>query len=335
MMKYFLSVSRVFAGLCAVLSLTDVASAQSFTAIKGDLLLGFRKTTGGTYELVVNIGNVTNFLSVSPGTSININNYSTGQLSAAFSSYNNLQWSVSSAFAGSSAWASFPASTIWSTVPRTSVAIQTQPPVRESVSAQQNAKTRVYGVGSGATTISVGLGTTNSNNNLYLVREPSGDSSALTAYIGDPSDATVGDFQGYWYIVENVTPGSFTAAQRSDLYQSCPDGTTDPTTHLTTGNAYYIGYFQFNTNGTMSFTRATTAPPATTLTYQRSGNTSTISFPTTSGATYTLFYTNIAGIGSPLSSWATSTTNIVGDGTVQYFQDSAATTGRVYSVGTH
>jgi hypothetical protein len=335
MINKFLGKTRMVAGLFAVLVFADAANAQTFTANKGDLLLGFRKTSSGSYELVVNIGNVTNYAAVSAGTTIPVTNFSAAQLTAAFPTYNNLQWSVSSAFSGSSAWAGFPASTIWSTLPRTSVGVQTLPPVRDSVSAQQNAKTRVYGVGSGASTISINLGVTNSNNNLYLVREPVGDSSALTSYIGDPSDSTVGDFQGYWYVVENVTPGSFSAAQRSDLYQSCPDGTTDPTTHLTTGNAYYLGYFEFATNGAVTFTRASSAPPATTLSLVRSGNTSTISFPTANGATYTLYYTNITGILSSVTNWSTSTTNITGDGTVKSFQDSAATPGRVYSVGAH
>jgi hypothetical protein len=335
MRKNSTSIFRLAAGVLGLLAAADAANAQFFTANKGDLLLGFRKTSSGTYELVVNIGNVTNLLALSQGTTVNVNNFTAAQLSAAFPTYGNLQWSVFSAFSGSSAWAGFPASTIWSTVARSTTNVQSQPPVRASVSSQQAAKTRVYGVGTGGTTISTGLGTTNSNNNSVLIREPVGDGSSLSIYIGDPSVSTLGDFQGYWYNVENVTPASFAAPQRSDLYQSCPDGTTDPTTHETTGNAYYIGYFQFNTNGTMTFTRAsaTFIPPAPTLAIQRSGGTSTISFGTASGAAYTLYYTNASAVAQPVSTWPALPGSIVGDGLTHSFTDTTSAPDRVYRVG--
>src|SRR6266705_3693876 len=129
--------TRFAAGLFCALSLVEAADAQSFTANKGDLLLGFRKTSGGSFELVVNIGNVTNFLAISLGTSVNVSNFSPAQLSAAFSTYNNLQWSVGGAFAGSSAWAGFPATTLWTTVARANTNIQSAPPPRLYSSAQQ------------------------------------------------------------------------------------------------------------------------------------------------------------------------------------------------------
>ena len=326
---------RVFVGWLGFLAFAELGNAQFFTASKGDLLTGFRKTSGGTYELVVNIGNVTNFIAVTPGTTIAVSNFTPTQLSAAFSWYNNLQWSVSAAFAGSSAWMGFPASTIWSTVARANIITQSEPPLRASVGIQQPAKNRVYGAGSGANTISVGVGSTNANNNVDLVRESVGDGNALTAFIGDPSDATLGDFQGNWYNVENVTPASFTAAQRSDLYQSCPDGTTDPITGRTTGSAYFIGYFELSPGGTLTFTRASVGPPAPVLTIQRAGNDSTISFLTTSGATYTLFSTNASGLTSPIANWASSTTNLSGDGLIHSFTDTTTEADRVYSVGAH
>lgn len=323
---------RFMAGFLCALAVADAARAQAFTANKGDLLLGFRKSTGASYELVVNIGNATNFLAITPGTTVNVSNFSPTQLSAAFSTYNNLQWSVGGSFAGSSAWAGFPAATIWSTLARANTNVQSAAPLRNSSSSQQQTRTRVTGVGSGANTISTGLGATNSNNYVILVREPTGDPNALTVFLGDPSDATYGDYQGTWYLVETVTPSSFTAAQRADLYQSVPDGSMDPTSHLTTGTAYYVGYFQFNPTGTMTFTRASVTPPAPTVTIQRSGTVSTISFPTTSGFTYSLYYTNAANLTQPISTWATPGTTIVGDGATHSFTDTTTTSDRVYSV---
>src|SRR6266850_3680835 len=87
---------RLMAGLLCAVWVAGVTNAQSFTANKGDLLAGFRKTginsTG--FELVVNIGNVTNFLAISPGTTVNVTTFSPSQLTAAFPTDNNLQWSV-------------------------------------------------------------------------------------------------------------------------------------------------------------------------------------------------------------------------------------------------
>jgi PKD repeat protein len=56
--------------------------------------------------------------------------------------------------------------------------------------------------------------------------------------------------------VENITPNSFTSAQRSDFYQICPNGYADPFTGQTSGLAYFVGYFLLNPGGTMTFTRA-------------------------------------------------------------------------------
>src|SRR5262245_63602783 len=100
MMKHSICTLRFAAGLLGILAFADVADAQFFTANKADLILGFRKTGTfqGSFELVVNIGNVVGYEALAPGTTITVSNFSPAQLSAAFSSYNNLQWSVSSAF---------------------------------------------------------------------------------------------------------------------------------------------------------------------------------------------------------------------------------------------
>src|ERR1044071_9271903 len=103
MTKKFVRLRRLAIAL-GMLSFAGAAHAQFFTANKGDLLLGFRKTSGGTFELVVNVGSVTNFTALPPGTTVAISNFTPTQLSAAFSTYGNLQWSVGAAFAGSTNW---------------------------------------------------------------------------------------------------------------------------------------------------------------------------------------------------------------------------------------
>lgn len=263
--------------LLALLVLPELASAQFFSFDPyGDVVAGFRKTgvNAGNYELVVNLGSVTNFLAMSPGTTIIISNFSPSQLTDAFTNYNNLQWST---FAGVPAagrnpppWVtplgSFPANSIWYTLPGTNVSTQTTPPARATSAAQSNQRSLMSSVGSSATSIAGFIGVTNADNNSALVREPVSYSSyILTAFIGDINFPTNGDFGASGaplpQTVENWTPPSFTSAQRSDFYQVCPIGQTDPLNGLTNGSAYFAGYFILNPNGTMTFTRAAATPP--------------------------------------------------------------------------
>src|SRR5579863_10464182 len=83
--------------ILGLLASTQFVDAQFFTTTGfGDMIAGFRKTGAnkGTYQLVVNLGNVTNFLAVPAGSTIPISAYSTTQLGNAFPNFNNLQWSV-------------------------------------------------------------------------------------------------------------------------------------------------------------------------------------------------------------------------------------------------
>lgn len=66
-----------------LVSSAQLASAQYFTnAGYGDLIGGFRKTgsAAGNYELVVNLGNVSNLLALSAGTTITMSNIGGSQL---------------------------------------------------------------------------------------------------------------------------------------------------------------------------------------------------------------------------------------------------------------
>jgi hypothetical protein len=242
---------------------------QTFTYSNyGDVLAGFRKTGihQGNYELVVNIGNITNFLALSAGSSLSISNYSSTQLADAFPDGNdNLQWSVSSAFRGIGSWVTpgltFPAYTIWVTLPRTNANIQTPPLPRYLKGQTASVSQSILAIGNNAAIVSGSLGATNADNNAVLVREPIADSSEiLTAFIGDQFDPTLGDFGGqvFNFSVENITPSPFVSAVVSDLYQMCPRGSLDPITRATNGACYFVGYFTLKPDGTMTFTRAST-----------------------------------------------------------------------------
>lgn len=327
----------LFLILAGVLFFNDVAMAQAIFKYNtfGDLLLGFRKTgdNQGSYELVADLGAVTNFTALAPGTVKNIDTarISPTQLSDAFSDFNNLQWSAFACFQGAGSWSGFPASTLWVTVPRPDFNTQSQPPQRDNSGPQQGARNAMLGVGNGAAAISMNL-TSNIDCTAFLVREPVGGSQALTKFIGNQSDSTASDFGGnLGFYVENITPDPFNTPMRSDFYQSCNIGDTDPNTHTTTGDAYYVGYFQLNTDGTMTFTRASGTVAQPTLTVTRSGNTSKISFTAVAGATYTLLYTNSAGLTAPVANWPAVPATVTGSGPTN-FTDTTTDAFRFYRV---
>jgi hypothetical protein len=349
-------------GFLGLVSSAQLASAQNFTAsTNGDLIAGFRKTgaNAGNYELVVDLGSVTNLLAMSTGATVTMSNLTSGVLSDSFPTGNgNLQWSVfsycnrSASVYWTNSFGVFPSSTVWYTLSSgTNTTTQTTPPARNPHSSQALLDARMWSVVFGAETISAAPpDVTNADNNSFLVREPASDDGTQTTLndfiAGDQNNPGLGDFGGSTinYSVECTNPASFTSPTRSDFYQSCPDsgGTTytDPITGQTTGNCYLVGYFLMNPNGTMTFTRAQTnsssgPPPAPVLSIQRSGNTSTISFNTTNGANYTLVCTNSGGLSTPRSTWPVVGSSITGAGGSTNFTDTTTDTRRVYSVIAH
>ncbi len=327
-----------------VLALPGYANAQYFSAGNGDLVAGFRKTGAyvGSYELVVKLGSVTNFLALPAGTTIPINNYTPTQLTAAFSDYNHLQWSVSGMVSGGPGytWSGFEQTTIWYTLPRSAVGTQTSPLGRQSVTSQGTTKSKIQGFLNGGYTLSQAQ-STGPNNGPSLVRETiaTANNNDYAYFVENSAGNTaLGDFSGTMPAsVENVTPASFTTAVISDLYQSVPQTYVDPTTGTNNGAAYYVGYFTLKPDGTMTFTRAsvvTAKPPAPTITaITRTGNTANISFTTTNGNfTYSLYYTNSAGLAASVTNWPHAT-SVTGDGSVKTLSDTATDANRFYRIG--
>ena len=340
------SKTALLAGL-AVLAGAHSARAQFFNySGKGDLMAGFRKPGVGTYELIVNLGNVTNFVALTPGATVSVTNFSPAQLTDAFPSYASLNWSVFATFTGppNSTYAGYQLDTIWFTAPRADASTQSAPPTRKSASAQSLVQSLMDSIGKGAHTTSVNYGSTNADNNSVLVRELSSDTHNLnlSVFIADPQDVTIGDFGGNLAAtVENTTPSTFNAAVRSDLYQVVPNGFTDPNSGTTTGAAYYVGYFTLNPAGTMTFTRASTAvvlppPPPQIVAITRAGNISTVYFTTTNGSyTYGLNYTASSGLPTPAATWTVSPTTVTGNGLTNSLTDTTTDPNRFYRVTAH
>ena len=277
--------------LVALLAVPEIAGAQTYftSTTTGDVDAGFRKTGSyqESYEMVVYLGNITNFLAVPAGSTINLTNYTHQQITNMCpNNLANLQWSVFSTFSGdvpgvfgplTNAYGIFPVNTCWYTVPRTSATIQTTPVGRFSSGSESSLKQAMLGVNSGANIISTDLGTTNTYNNTFVVLEQVSfePQYLLTAYIGDNGESgntsAYGDFGGLTFssfTVENTTPSPFSSPTVSDFYMNVPVASSgrpdiDPLTGSATGTADYLGYFTLATDGTMTFTRAATVAAPT------------------------------------------------------------------------
>lgn len=338
----------------ALLAGGTMAQAQTFTSKNDDLILGFRKNTPYTenYEVVVDIGQASNYFNLVVGTSVPVPGFSASQLSpGSFASLNNLSWSVFGGYAGSS-YPGYVNNTLWLTVPRANNAVRSSDALRLDYSLQQAVKAKmsdIVGGSSGAGFISQALGASNQFNTASLVRESIATygTHILSVWMSGVVNPTQGTLNDSWPSsepnagnLEVTTPGSFTSGSvRSDLYEVRPlttgNGTTvvDPHTG-TSGLAWYIGYFEFKSNGTMTFTRelASTAPAAVTLNVARTNNVSTISFGSASSLTYKLCFTNSAGLGAAVSTWPSLPGTISGDGTTKSFQDTTTDPVRFYRV---
>lgn len=340
-------------GAAAVL-LLETASAAPFVFNRNDLALGFRSIGGSAkYEVAVNLGPATNYFGPAVGTTITITNFSASQLTpSTFANLNNLSWSVFGWY-NSGYGSSYPAAvryTLWVTVPRANSAVRSADALRLDSGSLLNGEYQMNNITVNAAFVSSDLGSSGTYNTASFVREDTSTYSQhlLSIWMGGVADPTVGTMNDQWPTtepnggnLENRTPASFTGAVRSDLYEVRPlyDASgnliSDPHTG-TSGLAWYIGYFEFRPDGTMTFTReAASTPPVppspVKLSIARTSNTNTISFASSSGVTYKLCFTNSAGLTTPVSAWPQSGT-ISGDGTKKSFQDSTTDPMRLYRV---
>ena len=331
----------------------DLATALPFTYTNNDLVLGFRKTgvNQENYEVVVNIGPAANYLNAALNSTISVPNFSLIQLVPdSFTSLNNLNWSVSG-FARTNLTNVLPGAinnTLWLTLPRTDPNTQTTPPTRLSYSAQGQVATEISSIGANAAYLS-SLTLSNSDNTAKLVREPINNPSDLSAFIGGVGDSTASTFADTWtHNAEMTTPAGFSGGSISDFYEIRPindargNPVVDPHTGLSTGAAYHLGYFEFKSDGTMTFTRGGSTnsappspPPPQVLSATRAGSTTTLLFTTTNGASYTLFFTNSAGLNAPASTWPSSPDTIVGTGGPGTLTDTSSDADRFYRIGAH
>lgn len=257
---------KLLLALFGLFTLVDSAGALPFVYSGGvDLALGFRKTDQykGAYEIVVDIGPGINYVNQAAGTTVTITQYAASQIVPdSYANWTNLQWAVVGYTAD--ALTSYPVDTLWVTVPRVG-GVAGPIPVRASKTVQQDAQLKIKLIFAGAATISSALAagkdntatavqeayaTANNYNYSVAMADPTYD------YIGDLDAKGPLDINGNIIDLENTTVAPFTSPNISDFYQLVPTGYADPNSGLTSGTGFYVGYFQLNPNGTLTFTRS-------------------------------------------------------------------------------
>jgi hypothetical protein len=303
-------------------ALATAGSAEAGFQYTGqDLVLGFRQS-GGISELVVNLGQASKFYTLTSGSKVTITNYDVSALSAVFPSLDALSWSVSGDVRTTDD-TNHPLETLWVTRPRDDLATQTLPWARQSQYAQGAVAAKISGIGVGAMTYGNNV-PTDTNNTSTLVTIPSGNPYAYSSYMG-----VAGNFaQSFQGDAEQTTPSGFAGGGtplRADLYELKPG----------TGDGAYLGYFEFGTDGVMTYTAGASTPviPRPTITgVTRSGTTNTISFSTVTGANYSLLATDAAGLLSAVSGWSVVGSPVAGDGSVLSVQDVSTGATRFYAI---
>ena len=321
---------RLFPGLDGVLGgfawFTATLTAAPFLYSSGDLVLAFRQT-GNASDYAVNLGKATHYYALPAGTTVPLANLSAAQLNSAFPSLNGLRWSVAGANRPP-ADPNVPLQTLWIARPRTESGTQSTPWLRKGQSAQGLAGAQIDGVGYNAAQGSSNLpgGPDNTatgvvipvNNNFNVSQVIGATGNYANTFQGNVENLTADDFDG--------APGN---VSRSDLYELLP-GTTAAGTVNTAGR--FLGYFELKPDGTLTFNTGSPALPVPEIaTVTHDGDVTTVSFATVNGANYTLRATDAAGLGSPITTWATGPT-LTGNGSVQSLKDTSAAAVRFFAV---
>jgi len=316
--------SRKGACLAGFLGLVAVVQAQTFSYNNGDLLIGVRAAAGGSSDLVVNAGPVSAFTNLTAGTKITITSLSGSLLQSAFGDTNSLSWS---AFACIDSGVD--ESTLFMSRSRSDVNAQSTPWRRYTLDSQGSVVAKINGVGVGAFNLGL-LQSAGPNNSTTAIVEPESANVAPTysyrSMLGNLLNWG-GTFQGN---PEQNTAAGFTnsgQAVRADFYWLPPGGTAS--SHPA-GN--YLGYFEFNTNGVLTYTAGPSASvvvAAHIVSITRVGNLATVNFTTGSAGTYTLRASSDLTI--PRASWAILG-SVSGNGLTNALSETTAATARYYTI---
>ena len=303
--------------LLAGFAASEIMAGTITNYASGDVLVCFRK---GGNDMVVDAGPISTLTSASVNQRIPITQYTGTQLADVGT--NGVSWSAFT-------WLTSDNS-LYITRPRSTLNQQTAPWTVQSDTAQSTVGLRMATIPPGAL------------DELNLLVYPESTASAVVeedSSSGNPNythgvsyhDALAGAygsaFNGYFQgNPENTTinggcNNKFTLlglVSRSDFYQLTPGG-----------SAIWLGYFELNTNGVMTYVAY---PPTTPVinSISRSGTTATIKYQTGLYGTYTLRGTT--NISAPVSTWPVVTTLSTGDTLTHNYPDTDSTSNKFYII---
>jgi hypothetical protein len=307
-----------------LLTLTLAAAGSAHAGFQynpQDLVLGFRQS-GGTSELTVNAGSVSNLLALSTGSSLTIANVTSAQLTTAFTDLNNLSWTAC-ADRHTNNNVTYPLNTLWMIRQRDDLNTQTTPWNRQSQFGQGNTGGKIEAFAGGAVNHGTSVPTGPNNTSTGIIIPAGSANYAYSYFVGG------GDFGTFVGNVEVTTaPDFITAGQpvRADFYELKPGS----------GSGTYLGFFQLNTNGVLTYTAGPSSvviPSPTIVSIVRNQTTNTVTFTTVAGGTYNLRYTNV--LSASVSAWPTVGSSVSGDGVNKSIVDVTTDEVRFYSISAH
>jgi hypothetical protein len=312
-------------------TVTFASQSEAFIYNYGDLMIGFRQSAGGTYDLVIDAGPAANYTNLTAGTKITITALTGALLNDAFSTTNDLSWSAFGAFDGN-----YPDGTqdgtLFMTRARADLNTQSTPWGRQKTTQDDLTGSQIDGVGVGAVDIGGDLPVNSDNTSNALVELESwntdgGKASYRSELFGFGSVANwAGKFQG---VPEQTTSDTFTddgQPVRADLYWMVHYEST-----ISHPPAAYLGYFEFNTNGVLTFTAAASSPTQPrVVSVTRTGTTTTVYFTTGPSGTYSLLGTN--NLTAPRATWPVVGSPVSGNGLTNSISDVTADGSRFYLI---
>jgi hypothetical protein len=314
---------KTVVGVVASINCVVACLAADFntTSTPGEVLIGFRKS-GGANNLVVDAGSLASFTNLAPNTRITISTYTGTQLAQVGT--NSVSWS---------AFAYYNSGIFCSTVARSVIGTQASPYGAQSAAAQKNVTSQMDNVQQGAN-YNYTLNGPPANSTATAVVESSSSASYLYGYsytdgiLGVIPDTANWGGTSLWY-PENTTAANFTTAgsvARSDFYLVPPTGG---------GAVTYLGYFEFNTNGVMSYVAypiTYTAPSVPVIKgITRTNNVTTVSFTTGASGTYTLRGTNTLASGVNRTNWP-AIASLTGNGLTNSLSHTTTNAAYVYVI---
>jgi hypothetical protein len=299
--KFKMNMMNKKIGLIALLASVAAGELSAATLTNyavGDVLICFRK---GGNDLVVDAGPLSTFTNAAPNQRITISQYTGSQLAAVGT--NGVSWSAFT-------WLSD--STLCVTKPRSSLNSQTTPWQAKGPASQAGTAARMATIPPGATD-QYKLLVYPVSTQIAVAEEDSSDGNPNYTTGISYHDALARDLNFDGTFVgnpENTTDSHFTTngvVVRSDFYKMTPTG------GFALGT--FLGYFELNTNGVMTYvaypTAAVSIPVISSI--ARTNTTTTIYYTTGPSGIYTLRGTNNIGTGAAGTNWPAISTLSSGD----------------------